>query len=115
MTTTPDHDPLKRFTIDKDAILIDNLEKALLSGNRSDKEMAKAVAVRNCDNSANLLPNDIARIFSFLAANLDYENNTYRKWADVKVIDKYGEKNEEVQESLRDWLLDIGIAKAKKG
>lgn len=101
-------DPLKRLNIDKDATLIDNLVKALLFGrDKSNEEMAKAIAGRKPDGCAQILPTDVAHIYRFLMANLDYDKNTYKKWAKVKVKDKFGDKNKEVQESLREWVVDI--------
>ena len=108
MTTNPDDDPLKRFNIDKDANLIDDLVKLLLFGrDTSNEATAKAIASRKPVDCAKILPNDVAHMFEFLAANLDYDNNTYRKWEQVKVDDEFGEANEEVQESLKDWTFDI--------
>ncbi len=111
MATTasiPDQELLERFNIDKDTRLMDDLVIALLFGNDKSKEqIAKAIAFRRPNGHGLILPNDIAHIFSFLAANPGYNNNTYTKWKKVQENDEYGDRDEEVQRSLRDWVADI--------
>lgn len=110
MATTvsdPDYDPLKHFNIDKDASLIDDLVIAMIFGKESNESIAKALAVRNPDYCTNVLPSDVANIFNFLAANSTYDNNTYKKWMEVQAVSEFADEEDEVQQSLREWVIDI--------
>lgn len=80
----PNHDPLKRFNTDKHAILVDYLMKAPFFGkDKSNEEMAKGPTNPKPNHCAHILSSDVTHVFSFFAANRDYDTDMRTGWERV--------------------------------
>ncbi|KAF6232181.1 hypothetical protein HO173_009564 [Letharia columbiana] len=110
---TLDHNPLKRLKIEDEKDLIKNLSIAqAFSTEYSNDDLSKAIAFRYPDKCSTIRGSDVQSIFSYLEANPKCSRD-YARFKSMAARNKYGNGIREVQDALREWDVDIDMAKRK--
>ena len=108
-----DHDPLKRFKIQDEKDLTRELNIAQVFGNYSNNDIPKAIALRHPDICLTVGADDVQKILDHLKDHDECGTKDYARLKKVAAQDKYGNGISEGQDALKDWDVDIDMAKRR--
>lgn len=93
--------------------LIRELNIAQVFGDYSNDDISKAITLRYPHISSVLGADDVGSILNYLKDNHESGNNDYARLKKVAAHNKYGNGIAEVQDTLKEWDVDISSAKRK--